>query len=192
MLMYDILAKSLECETYQTNVVEKIKTYILCSITFPRKSCHLWNNVKKKYGGGRQATDNNTIRRMRFTCWITKAIDTHSEYGILTVFSCLTSLYCDPNWFKCIAWLSICSAAFVCKYAVFYSLAGAVRVITEQSTVCICLAARSNVLTSFLSFSFSNSVLCAQSVAARLEYRFTVLCTAFTLCFTDGIQTNVV
>jgi hypothetical protein len=34
----------------------------------------------EKYGTARQATDGNTIRRMRFACWITKATDTHSEY----------------------------------------------------------------------------------------------------------------
>jgi len=33
-----------------------------------------------------QDTDYNIIRRMRFSCWITKAIDTHSEYVILIVF----------------------------------------------------------------------------------------------------------
>jgi hypothetical protein len=40
----------------------------------------------KKYGTARQATDDNIIRRMRLTCWITKATDTHSEYIILTAF----------------------------------------------------------------------------------------------------------
>jgi hypothetical protein len=44
------------------------------SITFSRKSCRLWDNVEK-YGTARQATDDNTIRRMRmrFACWITTA-----------------------------------------------------------------------------------------------------------------------
>ena len=32
---------------FQTKVVEKIKINILCSITFFRISCHLWDNVKK-------------------------------------------------------------------------------------------------------------------------------------------------
>jgi len=30
-----------------------------------------------------EATEGNTIQRMRFACWITKAADTHSEYVIL-------------------------------------------------------------------------------------------------------------
>jgi hypothetical protein len=40
----------------------------------------------EKYGTARQATDDNTIRRMRFAYWITKATDTHSEYIILIAF----------------------------------------------------------------------------------------------------------
>jgi hypothetical protein len=42
--------------------------------------------VWKKYGSSRQATGDNIIQRMRFTCWITKATDTHSEYVILIAF----------------------------------------------------------------------------------------------------------
>jgi hypothetical protein len=38
------------------------------------------------YGRTGQATDDNITRRMRFTCWITKATDTHSEYVTLTAF----------------------------------------------------------------------------------------------------------
>jgi len=34
---------------FQTKVVEKIKTHILCSTTFSLKSCYLWDNVEK-YG----------------------------------------------------------------------------------------------------------------------------------------------
>jgi len=36
----------------------------------------MWN----KCGTARQAKDDNKIRRMRFSCWIIKATDTHSEY----------------------------------------------------------------------------------------------------------------
>ena len=72
-------------EMFQTNV-KQIKTHILCSITFFRKSCRLWGNVER-YGTARQATDDNIIPRMRFTYWIAKATDTHSEYEILIVFS---------------------------------------------------------------------------------------------------------
>jgi hypothetical protein len=66
-------------------VVEKIKTHILCSIKFFRKSCRLLDNVEK-YGRAGQATDDNIIRRMRVACWITKATDTHTESVILIAF----------------------------------------------------------------------------------------------------------
>jgi hypothetical protein len=75
----------LEWEMFRTKVKNKIKTHILCSITFPQKSCCLWDNVEK-YGTARQTTDDNIIRRMRFACWITKTTDTHSEYVILIAF----------------------------------------------------------------------------------------------------------
>jgi hypothetical protein len=37
-----------ECEIFQTEIAEKIKTRILCSVTFsPKKSCPLRDNVEK-------------------------------------------------------------------------------------------------------------------------------------------------
>jgi len=36
---------------FQTKVLEKIKTHILCSAKFFEKSCSLWDNVGK-YGRG--------------------------------------------------------------------------------------------------------------------------------------------
>jgi len=41
-----------------TKDAEKIKTYILCSIIFFRKSCRLWDNVEKHRWAGK-ATDDN-------------------------------------------------------------------------------------------------------------------------------------
>jgi hypothetical protein len=70
---------------FRTKFVEKIKTHILSSVTFIRKSCCLWDNVEK-YARTRQSTDDNVIRRMRSGCFITKATNTHSEYIILNVF----------------------------------------------------------------------------------------------------------
>jgi len=32
---------------FQKKVVEKVKTHILCSITFFQESCRLWDNVGK-------------------------------------------------------------------------------------------------------------------------------------------------
>ena len=75
----------LEWKMFQTKDVGKIKTRILCLITFSWKSCRLWDNVEK-YSRPRQATDGSVIQRMHFTCWITKATDTHSEYVIPIAF----------------------------------------------------------------------------------------------------------
>ena len=51
----------LEWESFQTKVVEKMKTRILCSVTFFLKSCRLRDNVEKYCRAG-QATDDNTSR----------------------------------------------------------------------------------------------------------------------------------
>jgi hypothetical protein len=53
-----------------------------------RKTCRLWDNVYK-YGSASHATDDRL-----FTCWITKATHTHSEYLILIAFS-LQQCLCD-------------------------------------------------------------------------------------------------
>ena len=56
------IVQFLERKIFQTAVLEKIKTHILCSITFFiffRKSCRLWDNVEK-YCRAEQATDYNT------------------------------------------------------------------------------------------------------------------------------------
>ena len=73
---------------FQTKVVEKITTHILCSITpfQKKKSCRLGDNVEKCVRAG-QATDDSTTSCMRFTCWITEAKVTHSEYVILIAFA---------------------------------------------------------------------------------------------------------
>jgi hypothetical protein len=54
----------------QTEVVEKIKTNILCSIKFFQKSCPLRDNVEN-FGTAGQATDDNTA--LRIACWIPTA-----------------------------------------------------------------------------------------------------------------------
>ena len=64
---------------FQTNYVENIIIYILCSITFYELT---WKNTIQ----ATHATDGNIARRMRFACWITEATNTHSEYVILIAF----------------------------------------------------------------------------------------------------------
>jgi len=48
----------LEWEMFHTKVVDKIKTHILCSVTFFFKLCHLYSNMEK-YSTARQATEDN-------------------------------------------------------------------------------------------------------------------------------------
>ena len=73
----------LKWEMFQIKVVEKIKTRILCLITFFLKPCRLCDNVEK-YGGAREATGDNRIRRMRFACWVSKAKRTHTPAHLST------------------------------------------------------------------------------------------------------------
>jgi hypothetical protein len=54
----------LEWEMFQTKVVEKLKTHILCAVIFFREFCRLWDDVKK-HGRTRIATDNTIIRRIK-------------------------------------------------------------------------------------------------------------------------------
>ena len=74
----------LEWEMFQTKVVEKIKTHILCSITF-FFPIRLWDNVVTFSRVG-LATGGSIIRLMRISYWIPKATNTHSEYVILITF----------------------------------------------------------------------------------------------------------
>jgi hypothetical protein len=53
----------------------------------------------EKYGTARQATDDNTIRRMRFACWVTKATGTHSEYVVLIAFHSNNDYANAPQWY---------------------------------------------------------------------------------------------
>ena len=81
----------LEWEMFQTKVVEKINTHILCSVTFFRNLYCLWDNVGKYC----IETDRPqmTIWRMRIACWIPKATNTHSEYVLLISFPLLQWLH---------------------------------------------------------------------------------------------------
>jgi hypothetical protein len=63
----------------RTNVVEKIKIRILCSLNVSKNRA-VYQIIWNKYYTARHAKDGNTIRRMGFAFWIIKAIDTHSEY----------------------------------------------------------------------------------------------------------------
>jgi len=75
----------LEWEMFQTNLVEKVRPQILCSIIFfsPENRAVYeikWKNIVQP-GRSQMA-----IWRKRFACWIPKATNTHSEYVILIAF----------------------------------------------------------------------------------------------------------
>jgi hypothetical protein len=62
----------LEWEIFKTKVVDKIKTHMLCSITFFWKSCRWWENVEK-CGGAKKAVNDVTIWRICVASRISKA-----------------------------------------------------------------------------------------------------------------------
>jgi len=66
--------------------VEKIKTYISCSMPFSRQSCRLRDKVEK-YSIASQAAEGNIIRSMLYACRVTKATNTHSDNVTLNAFS---------------------------------------------------------------------------------------------------------
>ena len=68
---------------FQIDLVEKLKTHILCSINFSSENRNSYNIMWKRYGRSGQNTDDNIIQRIRFPCWITKDTNTHLEYVIL-------------------------------------------------------------------------------------------------------------
>jgi len=74
MYIYDISLNSYQNEKYfRQNLWRNQNTYCAFNILFFfQKSCRLWGNVEK-HGGARQATDNTTMRRLRFDCQINKA-----------------------------------------------------------------------------------------------------------------------
>jgi hypothetical protein len=65
---------------FQAKVVEEIKTLILYSAPFFRKSLSFLDNLEKYDRAGQAKM---TIWRMLIACWITKATHTYSEYVIL-------------------------------------------------------------------------------------------------------------
>jgi hypothetical protein len=65
-------------------IAQKIKTHILCLITFLQKLSSSWECGK--YCTTRQTTDGTVIQLMHFACWISKATDIHSEFVTLIAF----------------------------------------------------------------------------------------------------------
>jgi hypothetical protein len=107
----------LEWETFQTKVVEKIKTHILPSVPFPWKSCSLWNHVEK-CGTTRQVTDNrqynmahahfmldnwgyrHTLRIFNIYCFSAATMVTRTRLNVMflhtmPVFRLFTYIFCN-------------------------------------------------------------------------------------------------
>ena len=100
------LSVLIEWEIFQTELVEKIKTHILWSVTiffFFRKSFRLWDS-EEEYGRAGRATD-DVIRLMPFTRWVTKARNINSVYVILTAV-----------FFSRQQWLSKCASIWRYTY----------------------------------------------------------------------------
>jgi len=70
---------------FQSKVVEKIKSHILCSVTFFLKSCRyetMWKNIVEPVRSPK-------IWRICIICWIPKTTDTHSE--CVNTYRCSTA-----------------------------------------------------------------------------------------------------
>ena len=84
---------------------------------FLRTSCRLWDNVEK-FCTAEEATDDNTLRRIRCSYWTKKATNTHSQYAIFTAFS-LNLWSCEApqcyliRWYTYIVCLVVRSAIMI-------------------------------------------------------------------------------
>ena len=76
----------LQWEIFQTKILQKIKTHILCSIHIFWESCHLWDNVEK-YHTARQVTDDATVQHTHTAFFMPIAIDTDTKHVILIAFA---------------------------------------------------------------------------------------------------------
>jgi hypothetical protein len=97
---------------FQTNVVDKIKTHIFCSIIFFFfENCAvyeiMWKNIVEP------DRPQMTIWRMRIACWIPKATNTHLEYVILIAVALHQWLHeCASMLLLCVHYISCLTSAF--------------------------------------------------------------------------------
>jgi len=57
-----------------------------------RNSCRVWDDGTKNFGRAVHASNDNIIRRMRISCWVTKAGNPHPGYVILISFFLVRSV----------------------------------------------------------------------------------------------------
>jgi hypothetical protein len=101
----------LERKIFQTRVSEKLEIHILCSLTFVRKSCRLWNNLEKCCTAGQ-----------RIACWIPKATNTHTVSVILVAFPLQQSLHgrsamLHYTYFSCLVLFAVLP---ICPYCMLH------------------------------------------------------------------------
>ena len=95
---------------FQTKVVQKTKTHILCSIAFFENHAIyeiMWKNFEEP---GRPQ---RTKRRMRTACWTPKDTDTHSPNVILTAFTLQQCLHVGTSMLRhtytaCLVQITLC------------------------------------------------------------------------------------
>ena len=90
----------LEWQMFQTKVVEKIKTHILCSVIFFFEILALYEIMWKDFA--EPDRPQMTIWRMRIACWVPNATNALSEYVIFIVLplqqwlhECTSVLHCS-------------------------------------------------------------------------------------------------
>ena len=87
---------------------------------FFRISCRLWDNVEK-HGGARETGDENKIRSLRFSSWITMATHTHLEYVTIVAFP-LQKRFCEHAWMlRCTYIAPFCCTCLRTKSDYFYT-----------------------------------------------------------------------
>jgi hypothetical protein len=121
-------------EMFQTKVVEKIRTYVLYSITFFWKLCHLWDNMQK-YARATGARDDSIIWHIFLVCYIPKATDTSWLYIILIYFS-WQQWWCQfPQYYVV---LHACVVQLINKGKISHLTFG-LEIIPEDSSSCLLL-----------------------------------------------------
>jgi len=92
--------------------VQKIKTHILYSTTFSRKSCHLWDNVQKSGVAGQAADDNmahalcllynwsyrHTLRICITYCFSTATMVMRTRLNVMLYAYCLSCVFSPRFW----------------------------------------------------------------------------------------------
>jgi hypothetical protein len=67
-------------------ICREYKNTFIFNIFFSLENRPVYENVGKQ-GRARHAPRDNIVRRIRFACWVTKAIDRNSEYVIFIALS---------------------------------------------------------------------------------------------------------